>query len=132
MPDRILQIWFKAVASAFSNPPHPVTPHTLNNDAKKFIKNSHTLHKLKDKKIVDEADHKGYEVIGGETASLKCFYLLAQEDLFCSTTRAPIAFDKSNPSNEPFTVSFNRKIGSVGPSRLGCCGLDFHPRLDLA
>jgi hypothetical protein len=28
-----------------------------------------------------------------------------------------MAFDKSDPSKEPFTVSFNRKLGSVGPSR---------------
>jgi hypothetical protein len=48
-------------------------------------------------------------------ASLDTFYSLASRNLYCSTTGVLIAFDNSNPSKEPFTVSFNRKIGSVGP-----------------
>ena len=67
MPDRILQGWFKAVALAARNPPL-LTPHTLNEDAKAFIKNLHkTIEKLNDKKICDEAGAKGYE--DGLTAS---------------------------------------------------------------
>jgi hypothetical protein len=114
MPDRILQGWFKSVALAASYP-RTITPHCLTNEARKFIANLHkTVDKMNDKKIIDEAVEKGYEVIG-EIASVEYFYSLASQNLYCSTTGVLIAFDKSNPSMEPFTVSFNRKIGSVGP-----------------
>jgi hypothetical protein len=116
MPDRILQGWFKAVALAARNPPL-LTPHTLNEDAKAFIKNLHeTIAKLNDKKIVDEAGAKGYEVIG-QTVKVEKLYAMASNNLYCSFTNVRMAIDKENPSLEPFRVSFNRRIGSAGPSR---------------
>jgi hypothetical protein len=114
MPDRILQGWFKAVALAARNPP-PVTSHSLTSDEKKYIKKLHQLNQKHDKEdIIDKADAKGYQVIG-TTATLKFFLSLASKNLYCSTTGILISFDNSNQSKEPFTVSFNRKIGSVGP-----------------
>jgi hypothetical protein len=114
MPDLILQSWFKAVALASSDPPI-ITPHILTQEARNYIGALHNVTlNMNDKKYIDEAVEKGYDVIG-DTASLETFYSLASRNLYCSTTGVLIAFDNSNPSKEPFTVSFNRKIGSVGP-----------------
>ena len=114
MPDRILQTWFKDVAQAASNPP-PVRPHRLNSDHKKYIKTLHNAAlSMTDKKIIEEAEDKGFQVIG-VTALLKYYYSLAEKDQYCSTTRVLLAFDNSNTSREPFALSFNRKLGSVGP-----------------
>ena len=131
MPDRILQTWFKAVAQAASNPP-PVTAHIMTEDAEKYIKALHTVTlRMNDKKILDEADAKGYQVIG-TTATLNFYYSLAKKDQYCSTTRVLMAFDKSNTSMEPFTVSFNRRIGSVGPrSKPTAKHLHYEDNLDV-
>jgi hypothetical protein len=116
MPDITLQQWFKSVALAASKP-LLVTSHNLTNEARKYIKTLHnTVLNTSDKNLKDNAVAKGYEVIG-DTAYLETFYSLASRNLYCSTTGVLMAFDNSNPSNEPFTVSFNRKLGSVGPSR---------------
>ena len=115
MQDRILQIWFKAVALAAIGPP-PATPHVLNKEEKKYIKKLYGTTVLNDATYQDCSTTKGFEVIG-ETASLNYFYLLASQSKYCSSTGVFMAFNKSNPSKEPFTLSFNRKRGSEGPSR---------------
>ena len=114
MADRILQGWFKSVALAASNP-LSITPHCLTQEARQYIKTLHyIILNISDKKLIDESVDKGYEVIG-ETASLETLNSLASLNLYCSSTGVLMAFDKSNSSKEPFTVSFNRKLGSEGP-----------------
>ena len=113
MSDRTFQAWFNSVAAAARNP-QPITPHILNPSEKRFVKALHnTTMNTNDKKLLDDAAAKNYRTVG-VTADLKHFYDLAQADLYCSTTRVPISFDTSNTSKEPFTVSFNRRTGSVG------------------
>ena len=117
MPDRILQGWFKAVSQAAATPPPHVTPHTLTKDAKSYIKKLHQLTQRNDKKdIIDKAVAKGYQFIG-QTVKVEQLYAMASKNLYCSFSNVRMVFDKENPSKEPYTVSFNRKIGSVGPSR---------------
>jgi hypothetical protein len=114
MPDITLQGWFKSVAFAASYP-RTITPHCLTKEARKFIANLHTtVDKMNDKKLKEESVDKGYEFIG-DSASLETFYSLAYRNLYCSSTGVLMAFDNNGPSLEPFTVSFNRKLGSVGP-----------------
>ena len=113
MSDRTFQAWFKSVAAAARNP-QPITPHTLNSSEKRFVKHLHSnISAVNDKKLLDDAAAKNYRTVG-VTADLKHFMSLAQADLYCSKTRVPMSFDLSNTSNEPFTVSFNRRTGSVG------------------
>jgi hypothetical protein len=116
MPDLILQNWFKAVALTANITPI-ITPHNLTQVARNYIGALHSVTlNTNDKKLIDESVEKGYEVIG-DTASLETFYSLASQNLYCSITNVLMAFDNNDPSLEPFTVSFNRKLGSVGPSR---------------